>query len=217
MRSALPGRGAVSLHKYPRKEAPYSGQSSANRSFQMTALMPATPPMLIHFFSSWLDSTLISAIPSSMPSPSLHAPDIGPLWQDRLLSRCCISSPPCERLEHTLWLNWWCQEPSTGCTCSLFVPSRADQIHLQLKASPGAITRRHWGGQHVSSQPDATRSTQGPPQEHACIWSPQNGPVSTHKSLPIASMFQKPPTTPLLILRLLKSALLFSQLGSRLS
>lgn len=89
-------------------------------------------------------------------------------------------------------------------------PSVAESI-------PGAVRRRPRGGQSASSQPDPTCSTQGPPQAHACIWSPQNGPVSTHKSLPITSMLQKPLTTPLLILRLLKSALLFSRLGSRLS
>lgn len=48
------------------------------------------------------------------------------------------------------------------------------------------------------------------------ISSPQNGPVSTCKSLPIMSTLQKPLITSLVILQLLKNVLLLSRLGSRL-
>lgn len=92
----------------------------------------ATPPVSIHLSSSQPDSILISAIPSPVPSPPLHAPDFSALTQnkpcERLLGFLALSG----RLKRTLCLGCWCQSPPQLHLSALW----AAKIALWLEVSP---------------------------------------------------------------------------------
>lgn len=89
------------------------------------SLMSVTPPVSTHFFSSQPDSVLISAIPYSVPSPELHAPDIGALRQNKSTSNRCT----CPKTHPLSWAGG-VRSPPRAALPDLLCIARAVKIHL---------------------------------------------------------------------------------------
>lgn len=197
----------MTLHKYPRKQASSISQSSANRPFQKTVPDASSSS----YISPFLSFPGLQHSHSSVPSPSLHALAIGHLMQNKSVRGFCICVSQMKDTTHPL-VELVVPRAADGLDCQSLCTARVSGVYLGLKASPGVLGERPSGG-HLGNVVSHT-ALKGPSSSR--ISSPPHSLVSTHKSLLITAMLQKPPATPSLILQL-SNVSLSSHFRSRLN